>query len=323
MSNNKTFLRNSVIIWSLVLIIAVGAFTAAALMKCSGGISGTGKAGWFFSVFPFNISLGSADRSEFVELKSETVSGSINEVSLDWISGEVHIQKSKNSETRIVQKGMEGYPEDDLFELKEGSGKIDIDDGRRNKVWFGFSTNRNAEISDLYVYLPEKVYDMVRISCVSSSIDAADLKAAEIDFDTVSGDMALSGSFTNIAVSTVSGRIDARDVDVRKAKFASTSGNILSSGSFTELDVNTVSGDVDIKSDRMLEEMKMHSVSGLLKITIPENEGFIVNFSKVSGSMESDFAFAVSGNRYTYKGGSGAPVFSVSTVSGNLVIRKK
>ncbi len=323
MSNNKTFLRNRVIIWSLVLIIAVGAFTAASLMKRSGGISGTGKAGWFFSVFPFNISRGSVDRSEFVELKSETISGSINEVSLDWISGEVHIQKSKSSETKIVQKGMEGYPEDDLFELKEGSGKIDIDDGRRNKAWFGFSMNRNAEISDLYIYLPDKVYDLVRISSVSSSIDAADLKAAEIDFDTVSGDMALSGSFTNIAVGTVSGRIDARDVDVRKAKFASTSGNILSSGSFTELDVNTVSGDVDIKSDRMLEEMKMHSVSGLLKITIPENEGFIVNFSKVSGSMESDFAFAVSGNRYTYKGGGGAPVFLASTVSGNLVIRKK
>ena len=100
-----------------------------------------------------------------------------------------------------------------------------------------------------------------------------------------------------------------------------TSGNARVSGSFERVDVNTVSGNINIHSAKMLEGFKTSSISGDITLTIPENDGFTVDFNKVTGKFKSDFSFAIQGDTHIYK--NGETRFNASTVSGNLDIVRR
>jgi hypothetical protein len=184
----------------------------------------------------------------------------------------------------------------------------------------GFKFNNISNGSDLKIYLPEREFNSIKIDTVSSNISSKSLNTEILTLITISGDIALSGEFPEIYLKTVSGNLQAEELDVQRITLETTSGEISLTGSLTELDINTISGDAKIYSSSMIKNIKSNAVSGNVTIAIPDNDGFTVDFSKVSGKLKSGFALTTNGNTHIYK--NGKTKFSANSVSGNFEIIK-
>ena len=302
---NKSLIKNSIIIWAVVLVVAVALLAAFAL----GGI--------MKNPFSFSINFGSVGRSDYVVVKELEVEDNISSFYLDWISGSVNIEKSTNNTIKIVQTAGENFPDNDLFKSKVNNGKLTVTDGRKGTINIGFKVDRGTDIT---VYLPEKVFDTIDISCVSSGVSAEDLKADNFYINTVSGAIRASGEFNVVKLESVSGAIKSDIINGKTGIFKTTSGGVSVTGDFSDFTMETVSGGIKAQLEKIPDKLRSSAVSGKITLILPENDGFTMDFSKVSGNLRSDFALTITGNKHVYKNGEAR--FSVSTVSGNLELVK-
>ena len=67
------------------------------------------------------------------------------------------------------------------------------------------------------------------------------------------------------------------------------SGEIELEGCAREIRCSTASGDVDVRVDQVPEKLDLTSKSGDCQVSMPDGEGFTLQFSTVSGELESDF----------------------------------
>lgn len=356
---SSRLIRNRIILWSIILIISIIAFTVFSINSKKLKNKALNSA-FYGGIFESNImgnSFEKIDRSRFIVIKEQVINDNISDITIDWISGYVTVHKSENDEIKIVQKALDIFPKEELFSYSVNRGKLNIKDERQDKPKKGI-TIINEKQTDLEVYIPEKEYNSININGVSSDITAENLKAKKVIFNTISGDinfsgifsninltsvsgdiksdnlradklsinttsgdMNLSGEFTDVDIITISGDVKSSSLNAEKASLSSTSGDISISGKLTELDINTVSGNVEVRSSNMLKRIDSHSVSGDVTITIPENDGFTVNINKSSDRLKSDFALTKNeDNKYVYRNGTAK--FTVSTVNGYFKINE-
>lgn len=187
---------------------------------------------------------------------------------------------------------------------------------------------------DLTVTLPQGLtLEEVEITTVSAGISAPELSARSIDWSTTSGDMTAQFFDTaELHLDTVSGVTNVTsDTDVRKVKIGSTSGDIsLALGVVEELDVSTVSGrvqaealqcgsadlestsgDITLQLRDLAGPCDIDTVSGRVKLSLPEGAAFDLDFDTVSGKLDSELT-----------GTPGGVPIEVDTTSGNLTLRR-
>ena len=124
--------------------------------------------------------------------------------------------------------------------------------------------------------------------------------------DTVSGDITLSGSIGTLRSCTISG-----DVEI--------------SGSVREARCSSASGDVLLKTGVLPEFLELSSKSGDCEARLPDQGGFALQYSTVSGDLYSDFPLdedtSGKSGSVTYLDG-GESSFRLSSVSGDITLRK-
>ncbi len=96
------------------------------------------------------------------------------------------------------------------------------------------------------------------------------------------------------------------------------SGSTRVTGSIGEADMGSVSGGLTLAPGANLNKADLESVSGSATIELPENDGFSVRHSSVSGGFNCDFETSTSKNSAVYKNG-GADI-DVETVSGGIKV---
>lgn len=116
--------------------------------------------------------------------------------------------------------------------------------------------------------------------------------------DSVSGDIKVEADAATLQIDTVSGEINAR-VDAEEITVDTVSANVnLYLGDFSSLEVNTVSGNI--------------------YTYLPQNLGFKLSYSTVSGIFSSPLEFRKGGKDYIRLDGESS--MEVSTVSGKLSV---
>ena len=175
----------------------------------------------------------------------------------------------------------------------------------------------------LTVYLPRDQHlDSFSIETISAGVSLQELRADELD------------------VETVSGRIDAEDVYfTREAEMDSVSGSIaLSTSSSGELSVETTSGSIDVIADvletldisaisgnvttvvnRLHQESSIETVSGKIDLHLPEDLTFTMQATTVSGQFHSDLPYTTTGNMFLC--GNGSPKLELETTSGDITLK--
>lgn len=180
-------------------------------------------------------------------------------------------------------------------------------------------------------------YQKLVVSTASGTIEGKQLKADELYTETVSGDTVLKDFKSNmLKMDATSGRIQAQgnaaewcsldsmsgDVkfegDTRSFKGSTVSGKLEAklTGKTQEMRASSVSGDNEISflNAQALNSIKSDTVSGSIRITLPENEGFTLLTSSVSGSVDNGFEMLK--NQH----GNGAIQIDLETVSGDIKI---
>ena len=103
--------RATLVIWGIIVAIVIGMATVCIVLILQGkwGIDGN-------------------DSSDYIEIKEENIQQDISVIHLNWVSGDVQVKKSSNNQIRIVQKGSQDYPQEQLFSTKIDGDTLYIED---------------------------------------------------------------------------------------------------------------------------------------------------------------------------------------------------
>lgn len=148
----------------------------------------------------------------------------------------------------------------------------------------------------------------IDIDGVSGSVNLDNIKAADIDIDVVSGSVVLS------------------DIDAKTVETDTVSGSVNINGKLDGVAVQTVSGSINVKTSTVpSSKCAFEAISGSIRFTLPENDGFFLSYSSVSGSTSNEFTGFVSDRKSksgtnTYKNGD--LKISAGTISGSIRIMK-
>lgn len=223
------------------------------------------------------------------------ISTEINDIDIDWISGNVIIEPYEGDSIKIVETASRKLTKDEEVRY--------FVDGTTLRIKFCKSGHRILGVLNKIVTLkvPADVYySSIKTETVSANIDANALKANRVIFETVSGKVKIScNDVQTISAKTVSGGMEITSNSLETVAASSTSGKInITTKDASRIDASTVSGSV--------------------KLNIPFVLGYSLGFSTISGSLHNNTETTKDGNSYV--SGNGFTKISVSTVSGSLTI---
>ena len=221
----------------------------------------------------------------------------ITALDIDWISGEVEVLVTDASAVSVMERVERGTSASYAMAVSEQDGVLKV-----RYTEEGFLSLPNLPSKKLVVHLPREVAENlkeVRLSSVSADFD---VEALTFDDDFRDEEIAFVKADT-VSVSTVSGKVEL-------------------DGSFRRVTGESTSGEIDLTLRSCPEKLELTTVSGNIELELPEDAGFALDHSTVSGSLSSELRLNWKWNDlYTY-GDSDSSEFTVSTTSGDLDIKK-
>ena len=215
----------------------------------------------------------------------ELAAKDINDINIDWVSGDVSIISYSGSKI-ILEETAEGEITDKSFlryRLKNGVLDVDYSTGKIGISLGSLSKEFNKK---LCIKLPESL--------------AANLKG--VDIDAVSADIAVNGlSLDNMSIDVTSGDIRLTDMNIR------------------DFEADTISGALAASFNSCPEAFRFDSTSGDCKIYLPADSGFTAVIDDISGDLETEFSYHKNSD-YEYVIGDGRNSFEMDTVSGDFEI---
>lgn len=226
----------------------------------------------------------------------------INEINIDWIVGNVYIEQSSNHEIIIrenididieEQYKMHYFLKDDVLDVKYTSSLETLNYKFKNK--------------DLYVYLP------------------TDIK--KININNVSADISIKNvSISSLTINNVSGYINIDSNAIEQLKIDNVSGEIIMmNNKISTCEVSSVSGNIGMSYSEIPISMNVSTTSASLTLYLNVNDVLKINYSTISGKFDSDIEYITKDNCYLINNSDieNNLIYTISTISGNLKIRKK
>lgn len=224
--------------------------------------------------------------------------GEIRDIKIEWAAGDITIEPGDVTEITFSETA--GLAEKDQMVWEQKGDKLVIH-FCKTRVYFGISVEAPK---DLKIIVPRNwICDELQIDAASAEVNMANMTLNSVDFDGASGVCA----FTNCHVNTM-------DVDT-------ASGDLRYSGTLQELDCDAASASCTLVLDNVPRSIDADMASGDLRLTLPENCGFIVDMDALSGNFTSEFSTTNQNGKYIY--GDGSCIINVSAMSGDVMIYKR
>lgn len=211
-----------------------------------------------------------------------------------------------------------GDPENttvDIFQRKNGT--VEAKTEYPNSVWRLFNKPCKVEYE---ITTPKNC--SVKLNVVNSAVDIRGLEG-KFKFNSVNGEMILKDLSGDFNIHSVNGKISAEklegavDIDSVNGKIAILASNLLSVKS------NSVNGCVTIESPLGDGPYDFNSVSGTVKLVVPEGTGCTVEANSISGEIKTDLPATryskKPGQVYAELGGGGTRI-TMKSVSGGLYV---
>jgi len=160
----------------------------------------------------------------------------------------------------------------------------------------------------LDVYIPQDYRENIIIDTVSADVDISNLDINNFQCKTVSGDLRIESlGSDNLTLKTTSGNINILDI----------LGN---------LKVDSVSGNVNVGYKVFTQDIDIKTISGKVKIDLPQNAEFYLKTNTVSGEVVTKFPITIISfnklNQLEGTVGTGDNSIIIDTVSGDIYINK-
>lgn len=270
-------------------IVRIVLFSMIALVLLCVLLAGLGLSSFAKPVSSQIVSVQSTG-SEY-EFALEEVSG----FAISWASGDIDIQPADQDTVTVSEERSGGS-----MVVHHRGSELEIEAGESKwGLVFGKSNQKN-----LTVRVPR---DWL---CQSLEIKAA---SADIRVDGL--------TITSVVLNTASGDCAFTDCTVEKMQVNTASGDLDYSGVLKRLELKGASADCNLWLSDAPAAIGMNTASGDLNLTLPDNCGFTLDRSSLSGAFQSDFATTTENDKIVC--GDGACQITFSSLSGNINICRK
>jgi len=228
----------------------------------------------------------------------------LKEIYIHSVSSDVSVFSTDEEDIKIHFYGRIALKSDKalpklITNLEGGKLKIEIE---YPKVLF-----YNANVA-LDVYIPLDYMDNINIDSVSAGIDISNLNINNLQCKTVSGDLRIESlGSDNLTLNTTSGDVNMMDF----------SGN---------LKADSVSGDINVGYRVFDNNIDIKTISGKVKIDLPQDAEFYLKTNTVSGEVVAEFPLKIISfnkmNQLEVTVGKGDNSIIIDTVSGDIYINK-
>jgi hypothetical protein len=228
----------------------------------------------------------------------------VSEIQVNWTAGDV----------KVVPYIGDTAGRDVIFFSEESGTQLEEDYEMRYKVEDGvlkiMFAKPNVKFQGIFKSLDKDLTINVPIDTILSDV-TIDTVSANIDLESIHADL--------FDLATVSGDIDCALLIADSMEAETVSGKILwSEATFGTVSAESVSGEVKVAFLTMPTNIQIETVSGAMTLGLPENDGFKVDYDKVSGDFDCEFDVKINKNMAMYKNGENK--ISLETVSGNMKI---
>lgn len=298
-----------IIIWSVVALALTGVLIAGLTSGFSFG----------------GISLGSgfsyADSEHYLVGGNSIAAEKVSQIEVNWVSGEVEIVPYEGSEVVFREQSSRSLSTDDMMRFYLRDGKLIIQFCAPRTGFRIFSHTPSKRLEMKVPYALASALSELKVSAISAPITIQGVSGADMEVNNVSGAIRVSNlDCRELELDTVSGGISGQNLQASKMSMDVVSGSIDVSGAFDDVEASSVSGSVSLRSSVCPERIDMNSVSGSVKIWVPENDGFTAVYSSTSGQFTCNFPTVGEKKKAVYK--DGGAKFKFSTVSGGITIDK-
>ncbi|MDO4568272.1 MAG: DUF4097 family beta strand repeat-containing protein [Clostridia bacterium] len=288
-----------------VVVIAVALVAAFAFSGCI--VIGDWGFGWQREDLS-GYALGDAEITERVD-----------EISIEWTAGIVELASWDGAVVKFTEAA--AMPLEDEYRLRYNV------EGSRLNIWFMSSTKLNINLSKtLTVYVPQDwSLEELDVSTASAQVGVSGLSVGDLDFESASGDLRVADSIVSgdVEIGVASGSITVGLIgESDEFRVNSVSGDVMLDAQYVRLvDVSTVSGDVELSAERASQRCDVETVSGGVRIALPDDCSLELTFDTISGSFSSELEHADDRDSYVF--GAGGYEYRVYTVSGFLAIKRR
>ena len=303
-----------ILIWAVIACVLIGIFVAALAVP--------NMLSRFSINMPFSCAgAGSVyydDAERYTPGGGSVAASGIREIELNWVEGRVNIVEGTGDSIRFSETGAGALEEKyQLHSYVKGDKLI---------IQFCKANTRTFQVLNktLTLELPQGMeLTELTVQSVSAKVEIGKASAEKLSITTVSGAMEATGiKAGTIKAEAVSGNIMLSQSSGREFSANSISGSILLENSqFEEVNADGVSGEIALSPGNVLKRLKAESVSGNLRVTLPENMPFTASYDSVSGNFQCDFPVEMQKERAIYLGG-GADI-DLETISGGIYIHKE
>ena len=202
-------------------------------------------------------------------------------------------------------------------DIRTGSGEIDVD-GLSGAVSLA-SVSGDVRAGDLTGGLAVsttsgdvRLHDIagkLSVGSISGDVTLENGNVAGAAVNTTSGEVSLDGVAGALQLTSVSGGISVRDARDGQLAFSTTSGGIEYQGSLAPGGVN-----------------KVDTISGDVRLRLPESSGFRLDASTVSGDLSSEFELRDGGpilRGLSGVAGDGSATLTIGTTSGDIRVERQ
>ncbi len=176
----------------------------------------------------------------------------------------------------------------EILEVQLESGSLSISDRSFRTLGMQLSSGE-IEASNIVVA------EDASLALTSGSFELRDLRCENAKLKTSSGEFHFDGMVCQgkADIELTSGEVLGKDLDAQSLRCELSSGSIrIDAGSIGAIDAQCSSGEIRIDTDRMPDEMRLKCMSGNVAVSIPDGEGFVLDYECTSGQIDSAFDLA-------------------------------
>ena len=235
------------------------------------------------------------------EINQYDFTAQIQNIEIDWVAGSITIHPSDSLSNIIVEERSPAESQHNMVVKQSGQTlKIEFAEDR---IKFDLFSNNKVVSKDLVIRVPKNWNcNNLEIDAAATDVNIQSLSIRELDFDGASGNLILDNC-----------NIEELDIDT-------ASGDVEFVGTLENLDFDAASAKFYGEFYNSPRSLKLDSMSGDLKLVLPEATGFELNMDTMSGSFDTDFS--VGKHDKTYICGEGQCKIKVSAMSGDVSVLK-
>jgi len=224
-----------------------------------------------------------SDRNNFEEISIDEVKtfnniGKLKEIYIHSVSSNVSVFSTEEEDVKIHFHGISAAESEkklpELITNIEGSQlKIEIEYPKA--LFYNANLFLDVYVPQDDVYVPQDYLENVSIDTVSADVDISNLDIKNIQCKTVSGELRIESlGSDHLTLKTTSGNINILDI-------------------LGDLKIDSVSGNVNVEYEVFAQDINIKTISGKVKIGLPENAEFYLKTNTVSGEVDTDFPITI------------------------------